>query len=78
MCLWIIDFLLNRPQVVKIGDYLSSSVTLSTGTPRGYVLSRMLYSLFTHDCLSCHVCIKILIFADDTTVIWLITNSDES
>ena len=38
----------------------------------------MLYSLFTHDCLSCHVHTKILKFADDTTVIGLITNSDES
>ena len=36
----------------------------------------MLYSLFTHDCLSCHVRTKILNFADDTTVIGLITNSD--
>ena len=78
MCLWILDFLLNRPQVVKIGDNLSSSVTLSTGTPQGCVLSPMLYSLFTHDCLSCHVHTKILKFADDTTVIGLITNSDES
>ena len=78
MCLWILDFLLNRPQVVKIGDNLSSSVTLSTGTPQGCVLSPMLYTLFTHDCLSCHVGTKILKFADDTTVIGLITNSDES
>ena len=38
----------------------------------------MLYSLFTHDCLSCHVHTKILKFADDTTVIGLITNVDES
>ena len=78
MCLWILDFLLTRPQVVKIGDNLSSSVTLSTGTHQGCVLSPMLYSLFTHDCLSCHVRNKILKFADDTTVIGLITNSDES
>ena len=38
----------------------------------------MLYSLFTHDCLSCHVRTKILKFADDTTVIGLVTNADES
>ena len=38
----------------------------------------MLYSLFTHDCLSCHVRTKILKFANDTTVIGLITNSGES
>ena len=78
MCLWILDFLLNRPQVVKIRDSLSSSVTLSTGTPQGCVLSPMFYSLYTHDCLSCHVRTKILEFDDDTTVIGLITNSDES
>ena len=45
---------------------------------QGCVLSPMLYSLFTHDCLSCHVRTKILKFADDTTVIGLIKNSDES
>ena len=78
MCLWVLDFLLNRRQVVKMGNNLSSSVTLSTGTPQGCVLSPMLYSLFTHDCLSCHVRTKILKFADDSTVIGLITNSDES
>ncbi|KAK2188223.1 hypothetical protein NP493_139g01018 [Ridgeia piscesae] len=78
MCLWILDFLLNRLQFVKIGDNLSSSVTLSTGTPQGCVLSPMLYSLFTHDCFSSHVRTKILPFANDTTVIGLITNSDES
>ncbi|KAK2183349.1 hypothetical protein NP493_311g00048 [Ridgeia piscesae] len=69
MCLWILDFLLNTPQVVKIGDNLSSPVTISTGTPQGCVLSPMLYSLFTHDCLSCNVRTKILTFADDTTLL---------
>ena len=46
--------------------------------PQGCVLSPMFYSLFTHDCLSCHVGTKILKFADDTTVIGLIKYSDES
>ena len=50
-CLWIVDFLLNRPQVVDIGGNLSSSLTLSTGTPQGCVLSPILYSLFTYDCI---------------------------
>ena len=40
-------------------------------------MSPMLYYSFTHDCLSCHVRTKILIFADEITVIGLITNSDE-
>ncbi|KAK2151990.1 hypothetical protein NP493_2543g00001 [Ridgeia piscesae] len=41
MCLWILDFILNRPQVVKIGDKLSSSVT--------YLLAR-LRAVFCHQC----------------------------
>ena len=36
------------------------------------------YILFLHDCLSCHVRTKVLKFADDTTVIGLITNVVES
>ena len=41
VCLWILDFLLNRLQVVKIGGNLSSSLILSTGAPQGCVLSPM-------------------------------------
>ena len=37
-----------------------------------------LYSNFTYDCASCHKSTQILKFADDTTVLGLITNSDES
>ncbi|KAK2182348.1 hypothetical protein NP493_358g05019 [Ridgeia piscesae] len=78
MCLCSLDFLLNRPQIVKIGGNSSSSLTLSTGRPQGCVLSPMLYSLFTYDCVSCHESSQILTFADDTTLLGLITNSDES
>ena len=78
MCLWILDFLLNRPQVVKIGGNLSSSLILSTGAPQGCVLSPMPYSLFTYDCAACHKSTQILKFADDSTVIGLIMNTVES
>ena len=78
MCLWILDSLLNRPQVVKIVGNLSSSLTLSTGTPQDCVLSSMLYSVFTYYCVSCHESTHILKCADDTTVTGLITNTDES
>ena len=67
MWLWILDFLFNRPQVVKIGGNLSSSLILSTDAPQGCVLPPMLYSLFTYDCASCHKSTQILKFAADTT-----------
>ena len=38
----------------------------------------MLFSLFTCDCVSCHESTQILKYADDTKVLWLIGNSDES
>ena len=52
--------------------------TASTGSPQGYVLSPMIYSLFTYDCAYCHKSTQILKFADDTTVQGIITNEDES
>ena len=41
-------------------------------------LSRLLYSLFTHDCTARHDSNTIIKFADDTTVVGLITDNDET
>ncbi|KAK3566541.1 hypothetical protein QTP86_034045 [Hemibagrus guttatus] len=45
------DFLTNRPQSVRLGNHISSTLILHTGIPQGCVLSPLLYSLFTHDCV---------------------------
>ena len=42
------------------------------------VLSPLLYSLFTHDCTAWHDSHSIIKFADDTTVLDLITDNDET
>ena len=42
------------------------------------VLSPLLYSLFTHDCVAKHISNTIIKFADDTTVVGLITDNDET
>ncbi len=44
----------------------------------GCVLSPLLYSLYTHDCTATHSSNVIVKFADDTTVIGLITDNDET
>lgn len=77
-CSWIKDFLSNRPQTVRIGSHFSSTITLSTGSPQGCVLSPLLYSLYTYDCLPSFSTTSIIKFADDTTVVGLITGGDES
>jgi hypothetical protein len=72
LCNWIRDFLTGRPQVVRVGSNTSATLILNTGAPQGCVLSPLLYSLFTHDCMA------IITFADDTTVVTLITDNDET
>ena len=42
------------------------------------MLSRFLYSMYTHDCMASHSSNSIMKFADDMTVVGLITNSDEA
>ncbi len=46
LCDWIQDFLTGRPQVVKVGQFTSNSITLNVGAPQGCVLSPLLYSLY--------------------------------
>lgn len=70
---WIRDFLRNRPQNVRLGPHLSSTRTLSTGSQQGCVLSPLLYCLYTYDCRPAHKDNIIVKFADDTTVVGLIS-----
>ncbi|KAI3354791.1 hypothetical protein L3Q82_004533 [Scortum barcoo] len=68
----------TRPQVVRIGDNTSSTLVLSTGTPQGCVLSPALFTLFTSDCSAIHSTNTIVKFADDTTIVGLISDNDET
>ncbi|MCJ8742393.1 hypothetical protein PDJAM_G00081580 [Pangasius djambal] len=78
LCIWIMDFLTNRPQNVRSGHNCSTTITVNTGAPEGCVLSPFLYSLFTHDCKPVYGSNSIIKFADDTTVIGLISDNNES
>ncbi len=62
LCDWIQDFLTARPQVVKVGQFTSNSITLNVGAPQGCVLSPLLYSLYTHGCVSSHSSTSIVKF----------------
>ncbi len=68
----------ERQQLVRLGKYTSNTHTISTGAPQGCVLSPLLFSLYTKDCTSKEPSVKLLKFADDTTMIGLIQNGDES
>ena len=66
---WNLDLLTVRPQVVRVGNNTSAMLILNTGDPQGCMLSPLLYSLFTHDCMTKPDSNTIIHFADDTTVV---------
>ncbi|KAM4594391.1 uncharacterized protein V3H82_000764 [Fundulus diaphanus] len=78
LCNWLLDFLCQRPQVVRVGNNTSSSITLSTGAPQGCELSLLLFTLLTYDCTATYSNNHIVKFADDTTLVGLITKGDET
>ncbi len=63
---------------MKVGQFTSNYITLNVGAPQGCVLSPLLYSLYTHDCVSSHSSTSIVKFADNTVVLGLINNDDEA
>ncbi|KAK3574532.1 hypothetical protein QTP86_009289 [Hemibagrus guttatus] len=78
LCNWILDFLTGRPQSVQIGNSISSTTTLSTGAPQGCVLSPLLFTLLTCDRAAMHSSNHNIKFADDMTVVGLISKNNES
>ena len=66
-CNWTLDFLTGRTQVLRVGSNTSATPILNTGAPQGCVLSPLLHSLFTHDCMTRHDSNTIMKFADYTT-----------
>ena len=64
---WILDFLTGQPQVVIVGNNTSVTLIFNTGAPQGCMLSPILYSLFTHDCVAKHDSNTIIKFAYDNS-----------
>lgn len=78
ICHWIRSFLWNRSQRVKVNNITSDPLTLSTGAPQGCVLSPWLFSLYTSYFRSMDTSVKIIKYADDTTIVGLISDNDET
>ncbi len=75
---WILDFLVDRSQCVRVNGTVSDMLCSSTGWPRGCVLSSFLYILCTDDSRSSHPGRHILKFADDSVTVSLLQGSDSA
>ncbi len=76
LCNWILDFLTNRPQTVRIGGH-TSTLVLNSEAPQSCV-SPLLFILYTHDCSPRHGENSVVKFVDDTTITGQISNNDET
>ena len=75
---WILDFLTNRTQYVKLNETISNLCKLNTGAPQGCVLSPTLYTLYTNDYRVKHSDTSLIKFADDSAFQGQFTNGLDS
>ena len=77
---WVLNYLTNRSQFVRIGRNITSDVIYcSTGAPQGTVLAPFLFTLYTSNIRSTDPnCCPLIKFADDTALIGLIRNDHDS
>ena len=74
----ILDFVTYRKQYVNVNGTKSSCLTTNTGAPQGRVLSPILFTLYTSDCTINHSDQRLIKFADDSSIIGLITEDEEA
>lgn len=76
--LWILDFLTDRLQYVKTPNEKSPYLVINTGAPQGCVLSAFLFIIYTNSMMLDSDTCKIIKYADDTIVLGLISNNNET
>lgn len=77
LILWILDFLTNRTQKVRVNNTVSDLRSTSTGSPQGCVLSPLLFILYTDDCRATQPNCHLVKYADDTVLLSLLSGPSQ-
>ena len=77
---WILNYLTDRSRYVRITSKrtLSHCLQSNTGAPQGTVLAPFLFTLYTSDCRFKEPSCPLIKFADDTAMIGLIKDDDDT
>ena len=67
---WFENYLYERKQIVKYNGVLSEEMTIKCGVPQGSVLGPLLFLLYINDIENCSELISVILFADDTNILY--------
>lgn len=65
---WVRSYLSNRKQFVRLGESMSSCLSIACGVPQGSVLGPKLFILYINDMCEVSRQLKMVLFADDTNM----------
>ena len=68
LVLWVVNFLVERTQKVRFRNSVSSSMTTTSGSPQGTLLSPFLFTLYTTDCRGTNEAAPIK-YSDDSAIL---------
>ena len=71
------SYLHQRQQLVEFNGCLSDMRYIETGVPQGSVLGPLLFSIYINDLPSCSNMFKMIMYADDTTLLCDLNNDND-
>ena len=71
---WLHSFITHRQQSVKVHNFVSHPIPVTSGVPQGSHCGPILFTIFVNDLLDCIKYSRYLMFADDLKIFKIISN----